>query len=171
MYHFLITSFSQIVREIIDSTPVKCTCHGISGACTFKTCLTELPDFTVIGDKLKQRYNEACKVKGNGRTGSQFAWVPRCGRSTIGEKDFLYQSNSPDWCIRDPYIGSLGVVGRECDPHSTGPNSCRNLCVKCGRTYREHRELVRDQCKCWFHFCCEIRCHTCQTEKIYHTCI
>lgn len=169
VYHLLITSLPQVVREIIDSAEVKCTCHGISGACTFKTCLTELPDFSVIGDKLKERYNAACQVKSNGRTGNQFAWVPQCGRS-IGEKDFLYERNPPNWCIRDPYIGSLGIVGRECDPDSTGPNSCRNLCVNCGRRYQQHTEILQHQCQCQFHFCCEIRCNTCQTEKTYYTC-
>ena len=161
---------SQIIRDIIDSTPVKCKCHGISGACTFQTCYTELPDFSVIGDKLKQQYDAACQVESNGRTGEQFAWRSQCGRS-IGNSDFIYEKNLPsNLCTPDPYIGVLGVVGRVCDIHSSGPNSCQNLCSRCNRGYTEHREQIQHQCNCHFHFCCEIRCTPCVTNIEYHTC-
>ena len=40
----------------------ECKCHGMSGSCTIKTCWMRLPNFRVIGDNLKERFDGASRV-------------------------------------------------------------------------------------------------------------
>uniref|UniRef100_A0A1B0CVR7 Protein Wnt n=1 Tax=Lutzomyia longipalpis TaxID=7200 RepID=A0A1B0CVR7_LUTLO len=37
-------------------------CHGMSGSCTVKTCWMRLPNFRVVGDNLKDRFDGASRV-------------------------------------------------------------------------------------------------------------
>lgn len=55
---------------------LKCRCHGISGSCELKTCWRTLPSFSLIGQVLKEKYDNAVqvtiknkrkRVSGNGR--------------------------------------------------------------------------------------------------------
>lgn len=43
----------------------ECKCHGMSGSCSVKTCWMRLPNFRVIGDSLKDRFDQATKVQNN----------------------------------------------------------------------------------------------------------
>lgn len=159
-----------VIRKLMDSAEMTCICSGVSGSCTVQTCWNQLPDFSVVGNRIKELYdNAACLVQSNGKTGLQFAWISECGRATT-EMDLLYNRQSPTYCGKDSYLGVVGVSGRECDPNSDGPNSCANLCGACGRGTVENHEAIEHQCDCTFHFCCEIRCDTCNTDRIYYTC-
>lgn len=40
----------------------ECKCHGMSGSCTVKTCWMRLPNFRVVGDNLKDRFDGASRV-------------------------------------------------------------------------------------------------------------
>lgn len=40
----------------------ECKCHGMSGSCTVKTCWMRLPNFRLVGDNLKDRFNAASQV-------------------------------------------------------------------------------------------------------------
>ncbi|XP_050438910.1 protein Wnt-1 [Adelges cooleyi] len=40
----------------------ECKCHGMSGSCTVKTCWMRLPNFRLIGDNLKDRFDGASRV-------------------------------------------------------------------------------------------------------------
>lgn len=40
----------------------ECKCHGMSGSCTVKTCWMRLPNFRVVGDNLKERFDGASRV-------------------------------------------------------------------------------------------------------------
>ena len=151
------------------NTPAICKCHGVSGACTFQTCYGELPEFQALGGGIKALYDSSLRVESNGRTGEHFSWVSQSERP-IKECDLIYNRNSPNYCIRDPTFGILGVRGRECNPLSSGPDSCHNLCVNCGRVSHEHTIHEERQCNCQFHFCCEIICSTCTDIRTYSTC-
>ena len=154
------------MREIVESTPVNCKCHGISGSCTIQSCYSDLPEFSIIGEKLKEKHNQACRVSTNGRT--NHAWVSKCDRN-FDEKDFIYR-DTYNWCVPDASVGSIGVVGRECDPNSSGSNSCQNICRRCNRGVERREERVIRDCHCSFRFCCEIECTTCEVERVYYMC-
>lgn len=154
------------MKEVVVGAPIKCTCHGVSGSCSFKTCYSELPEFSTIVSKLKEVYSEACEVSSNGAT--QHRWISQCGRD-FQESDFIYRSTF-NWCRFNPSVGSLGVIGRECDPNSTGPNSCENLCRGCGRGVERREEILKRECDCTFLFCCEIKCKECEVHRAYYVC-
>lgn len=40
----------------------ECKCHGMSGSCTVKTCWMRLPNFRLVGDNLKDRFDGASRV-------------------------------------------------------------------------------------------------------------
>lgn len=40
----------------------ECKCHGMSGSCTIKTCWMRLPNFRMVGDNLKDRFDGASRV-------------------------------------------------------------------------------------------------------------
>ena len=56
----MLTFYLQVVKLAVNNT--KCKCHGISGACTVKTCWRQLSPFRVIGNTLKQNYENSYKV-------------------------------------------------------------------------------------------------------------
>ena len=161
--------YLQLVKSIIDVTPMACKCQGVSGSCTVQTCVIELPEFSVFEERIRELHSRACRVQHNGATGEQSAWSSRCDR-TVTNHDLIFNKDSPNYCIRDEYLGIPGVSGRECDPHSNGPNSCDNLCIHCGRTVEEHSERTEEKCECEFIFCCEIRCNTCIADRTFYTC-
>lgn len=41
----------------------ECKCHGMSGSCTVKTCWMRLPNFRVVGDNLKDRFDGATRIQ------------------------------------------------------------------------------------------------------------
>ena len=99
------------------------------------------------------------------------------GKSLIPESEFLkppegedliYVEESPDYCVRDRLSGSLGTVGRECNTTWSGTGGCALLC--CGRGHRTNVRYVQENCKCRFHWCCEVHCETCVVRKLISTC-
>lgn len=60
----LIKSFS-FQQHVQTEMREECKCHGMSGSCSVKTCWMRLPNFRVIGDGLKDRFDQATKVQNN----------------------------------------------------------------------------------------------------------
>ena len=150
-----------------------CKCIGISGSCTIQTCTSELPNLTVLGTDIWDIYkNDTCNATTrylplpNGAQSTQEV----CGGMEISPV-LMYTEESPDYCVQHPSYGSLGTAGRECDPHSTGLESCENLCTRCGRDHKVVQELSTETCYCEFVYCCEIRCHTCSRTREYYVCV
>ncbi len=166
--HLTFSLFSvQMIHEIMNSTEQqKCRCHGISGSCTFSVCHNQLPDFSILARRLKQAYNESCKVVTS--AASRVTWKSNCGR-TLAETDFVHTTVN-NWCEVDPKIGSVGVSGRECSPYPDAPNACIKLCNACGRGSKEHIYEKVSKCDCSFHFCCEIKCKICTEQKTSFRC-
>lgn len=52
-------SFPQHVQAEMRK---ECKCHGMSGSCTVKTCWMRLPNFRVVGDNLKDRFDGATRI-------------------------------------------------------------------------------------------------------------
>lgn len=154
---------------------VSCRCHGVSGACTIQTCKYELANFTIIGNKILQLYqNHTCNATQYDYVKERFSFFMYLTASFRGwckVNEIVYSEDSPDYCLQKSLYNSLGITGRVCDPHGNSSNSCNNLCAKCDRTYRSITHQVRHTCRCKFELCCDIRCDMCSKIRQSHTCI
>uniref|UniRef100_A0AAU7EBH2 Protein Wnt n=1 Tax=Terebratalia transversa TaxID=34513 RepID=A0AAU7EBH2_TERTR len=144
----------------------ECRCHGLSGSCTLKTCWRKMPFFRNIGDRLKKRFDGAIKVLGSND-----------GKTLVKEgltikdpekEDLIYSEQSPNFCVVNKKVGSLGTRGRVCDPKSRGTGGCDLLC--CGRKYKTRKVEVKENCQCRFLWCCKVVCKTCRYMKTVHRC-
>ena len=153
----------------LESIPYICRCVGVSGSCTLQTCQYELPDFSILAEQIDGYYfsNITCKAEWNQIVGPGSAFLPLHPEC---DNNLQYITESPNYCIRNEAVGSLGTVGRECDPHTTDSNSCSHLCTQCERGHRSITEQVETNCWCEFVFCCEIHCSKCPEPRYYHVC-
>ncbi|KAL1494683.1 hypothetical protein ABEB36_010247 [Hypothenemus hampei] len=144
----------------------ECKCHGLSGSCTLKSCINKMPNFRKIGHTLKQRFDGAAKVI-PGNDGKSFmpegATIKYPSRS-----DLVYSEESSNFCNPNSTLGSFGTQGRKCNETSPGEDGCAILC--CGRGSRSVKEVVQKSCRCEFHFCCDVKCDTCNEQNTYHVC-
>ncbi|XP_049871476.1 protein Wnt-1 [Pectinophora gossypiella] len=167
----------------------ECKCHGMSGSCTVKTCWMRLPSFRSVGDSLKDRFDGASRVMMHNadieapaqRNDAAPHRVPRRDRyrfqlrphnpdhKSPGAKDLVYLEPSPGFCEKNPRLGIPGTHGRACNDTSIGVDGCDLMC--CGRGYRTETMFVVERCNCTFHWCCEVKCKLCRTEKVVHTCL
>ncbi|XP_044727100.1 protein wingless [Chrysoperla carnea] len=86
-----------------------------------------------------------------------------------GKKDLVYLEASPNFCERNPRLGTLGTHGRQCNESSIGVDGCDLMC--CGRGYRTQEVTVVERCQCIFHWCCEVKCKSCRIKKTINTCL
>lgn len=157
----------------------------MSGSCAVKTCWMRLPNFRVVGDNLKDRFDGASRVmvsnagslrgQGGGGSGGKrnrytFQLKPyNPEHKPPGTKDLVYYEPSPGFCERNPRLGIPGTHGRQCNDTSIGVEGCDLMC--CGRGYRTQEVSVIQRCACTFHWCCEVKCSLCRTKQIVHTCL
>lgn len=163
------SSFTQIIRASVLDASAQCKCHGVSGTCTVKTCYSPLTDIDTIALKIKEKFSSACHVESNGHTVS--SWVPKKNGvcSSFTENDLIFRGVY-DFCIPNPILGSTGVVGRICEPHTNGPDSCEKVCRQCNKEIVKVMHLVREERDCRFHFCCDITCEVVESQSVYHIC-
>ncbi|KAG5328586.1 WNT1 protein, partial [Acromyrmex charruanus] len=177
----------------------ECKCHGMSGSCTVKTCWMRLPNFRVVGDNLKDRFDGASRVMvsnsdrarvtnnaitSNSASNSVHQHRDGLGRrqrynfqlkpynpehKPPGQKDLVYVEPSPPFCEKNPKLGILGTHGRQCNDTSIGVDGCDLMC--CGRGHKTQEVTVIERCSCTFHWCCEVKCQLCRTKKTVHTCL
>ncbi|KAI5704841.1 hypothetical protein M8J76_005588 [Diaphorina citri] len=159
----------------------ECKCHGMSGSCTVKTCWMRLPNFRVIGDALKDRFDGASRVMVSNEGNVRGSSVGKKSRYNFqlnpynpehkppGVKDLVYLETSPGFCEKNPALGIQGTHGRQCNDTSIGVDGCDLMC--CGRGYRTQEITVVERCACAFIWCCEVKCKTCRTKKTIHTCL
>ncbi|UYV70609.1 WNT11 [Cordylochernes scorpioides] len=104
---YLVTQ-EDSVKVVRSSPAVQCKCHGVSGACSVKTCWKSLPRLERLARLLLLRYRRAREVS---------------RKSAPRRKDELvFWAKSPDYCELDPRTGSMGTVGR-----SVLPGGCYSL--------------------------------------------
>ncbi|KAK0040959.1 protein Wnt-2b-A [Biomphalaria pfeifferi] len=153
-------------RAIKKFRKLECKCHGVSGSCTIRTCWLAMQEFRLVGSHLKTRYNGATLVmmKQNGAS----LIVANKNHKKPTRSDLVYLESSPDYCLENPEVGSLGTEGRTCNKSSLGTDGCDIMC--CGRGY--HTRVVKQQykCECKFHWCCIVQCKDCQQWVELHTC-
>lgn len=84
------------------------------------------------------------------------------------KKRLIFAEDSPDFCLPDPIVGSLGTKGRECDPNLDNLSKCSDLC--CNRNFTREVIKIETSCNCVFHWCCEVKCDKCFKEKEIFKC-
>ncbi|XP_046493395.1 protein Wnt-5b [Neodiprion pinetum] len=152
-------------RAVVKKSKVTCKCHGVSGSCSLITCWQQLASFREVGDYLLDKYDGATEVRVN-RRGRLSIRDPRFTLPTAN--DLVYLEDSPNFCLRNLSMGSLGTQGRVCNRTSAGMDGCNLLC--CGRGYNTQKTIVRERCECKFHWCCFVECKTCVKSVDVHTC-
>ncbi|RZC41517.1 Wnt-5b, partial [Asbolus verrucosus] len=152
-------------RAVIKKSKVTCKCHGVSGSCSLITCWQQLATFREIGDFLRDKYDGATEVRINRRGRLQL----RDTRFRLPTaNDLVYMEDSPNYCIRDDRVGSLGTQGRVCNRTSQDLDGCNLLC--CGRGYNTLKSTIKERCHCKFKWCCQVECKTCVRSVDVHTC-
>lgn len=208
--HLLLSKVKNMIKEknyrtscfslqhVSSEMRQECKCHGMSGSCTVKTCWMRLPNFRMVGDNLKDRFDGASRVmvsnsdrvRNNNAITSNSAsnsvhhhrdGLARRHRYNIqlkpynpehkppGLKDLVYVEPSPPFCEKNPKLGILGTHGRLCNETSIGVDGCDLMC--CGRGYKTEEMQYVERCACTFHWCCEVKCQVCRTKKTIHTCL
>lgn len=51
-----------MLQAVENNKQVKCKCHGVSGSCEIKTCWITAPEFRVVGNELKEKFQNAILV-------------------------------------------------------------------------------------------------------------
>lgn len=152
----------------------ECKCHGISASCVTRTCWKALPSIRQIGKDLKEHYHKAVKVipvlaPSPGGPKPKFLVLASNNKTRPGESSILvYLNGSGSYCDRDVRSGIPGTQGRICNITSGGNDGCNEMC--CGRGHDTHNFTELSQCKCKFHWCCEVKCQECVKNVIKHTC-
>nr|AAC80431.1 AmphiWnt4 [Branchiostoma floridae] len=155
-------------RNLVDHMKTECKCHGVSGSCELKTCWRAMPPFREVGARLKEKFDGATEVQQK-KIGSRRELVPlNSDFKPHSSSDLVYLDASPDFCVRDTKVGSMGTVGRVCNKTSKAIDGCELLC--CGRGYNTHTREVVERCSCKFHWCCYVKCKTCRRTVEVHTC-
>ena len=167
----------QVVRKAISWQAKSCKCIGVSGTCTVQSCTNYFPELSVVAQHLLRVYRNYTYHTSTDLSSQHSEEAPsiitNIPDTTTEDKDnyLLYLSDSPDYCVRNEALGSLGTVGRECDPHTTGANSCDKLCTQCGRGHKMVTHTYYETCNCSFEFCCDIHCHRCSRTKNIYICV
>ncbi|KAL1279776.1 hypothetical protein QQF64_014376 [Cirrhinus molitorella] len=158
--------------SITDHMYLKCKCHGLSGSCEVKTCWWSQPDFRVIGDYMKDKYDSASEMVVEKHRESR-GWVETLRPKYTffkppTETDLVYYESSPNFCEPNPETGSFGTRDRICNLTSHGIDGCDLLC--CGRGHNTRTEKRKEKCHCIFHWCCYVSCQECTRVYDVHTC-
>ena len=148
----------------------------MSGSCNVQTCWKALPSLRQIAEKLKESYNKhAVQVRdmtsmtSGGRKSEHLVLHSDNSKKPQSHSlVFLNDSKTYSYCLRDPNFRIPGTRDRICNKTSTDGDGCNMLC--CGRGHNTHNLTEVVQCRCKFHWCCEVKCEQCVNNVVRHTC-
>ncbi|KOB72009.1 Protein Wnt [Operophtera brumata] len=86
-------------QAVSSGMRTKCTCHGVSGSCSVRTCWRALPPLARVAAALAAETSRAAALR------------PR-RRARRAKPRLRYVTPSPDYCEPDHAAGSLGTQGR-----------------------------------------------------------
>lgn len=160
----------QVLKEKLV---LECKCHGLSGSCTTRTCWKALPSIRVIGERLKEYYYNAVRVSvitvdSNRGPKPEYLVLKSEKSRKPDSRSLVYANDSHTYCVRDIRLGIPGTRDRVCNVTSTSDDSCDSLC--CERGHDTHNFTEVTQCRCKFHWCCQVRCKECVQNVVKHTC-
>lgn len=95
--------FHYFIQAVKKFMKLSCKCHGVSGACTIRTCWQAMQPFRRVGEYLKRKYNGATHVMID--QGGSGIVVANHHFKKPTRKDLVYLESSPDYCLRDLSIG------------------------------------------------------------------
>eukprot|EP00094_Tigriopus_californicus_P010260 TCALIF_09898-PA protein Name:"Similar to WNT3A Protein Wnt-3a (Gallus gallus)" AED:0.31 eAED:0.31 QI:0/0/0/1/1/1/3/0/165 len=121
-----------------------------------------------IGEKLIEKFDNAHEVQQNKYRGRRMLQTRSRGYKHHTDTDLVYLKSSPSYCDFEPYEGSLGTQGRECNPKSHGADGCDLMC--CNRGHTTRREKRKERCRCKFRWCCFVECDECILDVDVSTC-
>ncbi|KAI0211050.1 Protein Wnt-2b [Lamellibrachia satsuma] len=187
-------------RAVKKFMRMTCKCHGVSGSCTVRTCWLAMQHFRKVGDHLRRRYNGATQVMMNQDGARLVVANKNYKRPTRSDVVYLeaspdYCLYNPGTALtsirqqrklapidlqttdvgRDQTAASqtdnrrsMGTAGRECNKSSLGIDGCDIMC--CGRGYDTRTVKRKRKCQCKFHWCCFVKCSTCERWTNVYTC-
>lgn len=160
---------SEVGRQALkDALVMKCKCHGVSGSCSIRTCWRGLQDLKEIAQDLKAKYLSATKVV-HRPMGTRKQLVPKdIDIRPVQENELVYLQSSPDFCVKNEKLGSIGTQDRQCNKTSIGSDSCDLMC--CGRGYNPYTEKIVERCHCKYHWCCYVTCKKCERTVEKYVC-
>ena len=162
-YHLILF----LLQAIDNNLAMRCSCHGVSGTCTTRTCSRVIPFFREIGRKLKEKFDCASKVKMK-RIGARSALLlEEEFLKPLTNQDLAYLKDSPSYCNEND--GSFGTINRYCNKESKGIDGCFLLC--CNRGFKSSIEVVKKRCNCNFKWCCKVTCKICTIKQKVHRCL
>ncbi|KAK6329290.1 hypothetical protein J4Q44_G00012680 [Coregonus suidteri] len=158
----------SFIQTILDHMHLRCKCHGLSGSCEVKTCWWAQPDFRMLGDYLKDKYDSASEMVVEKHRESR-GWVETLRAKYAffkhpTERDMVYYEGSPNFCEPNQETGSFGTRDRACNVSSHGIEGCDLLC--CGRGHNTRTEKRKEKCHCIFHWCCYVSCQECMIPQV-----
>ncbi|XP_071472603.1 protein Wnt-11 isoform X1 [Marmota flaviventris] len=156
------------LQALRASLETKCKCHGVSGSCSIRTCWKGLQELRDVAADLKTRYLSATKVV-HRPMGTRKHLVPKdLDIRPVKDSELVYLQSSPDFCMKNEKVGSHGTQDRQCNKTSNGSDSCDLMC--CGRGYNPYTDRVVERCRCKYHWCCYVTCHSCERTVERYVC-
>ncbi|CAH0600312.1 unnamed protein product [Chrysodeixis includens] len=141
-------------KAVSSGMRTKCTCHGVSGSCSVRTCWRALPPLARVA---------AALAAATARAG------PLPQPRPPARPRLRYVTPSPDYCEPDAAAGSHGTHGRKCNASlGSAAGGCGRLC--CGRGRRAVRSSRLERCHCRYHWCCRVDCQLCRLTTEDHYC-
>jgi len=137
-------NFVVALQLVGNSLAPTCKCHGVSGSCSIKTCWKALPDVRQFGLALQKRYATALEIRArrDRRSRERRLVAVQRSRRSVADDELVYYTISPDYCLPDSSLGSVGTRGRY-DIRQTYKRVKATADIKAFRRY----QVVRMQCK------------------------
>ena len=125
---------------------------------------------------MKVKYDEAVKVnvivRANGEVDIETDDRRREEDGAPSPTDLIFIAPSVNHCMINPEY----TTSRYCIPHANLTTAlskfyppCEDLC--CSGNYQSERKTIRQSCNCFFEFCCDLKCDTCEETYSEYQCL
>lgn len=91
-----------------NSMGLSCKCHGVSGSCTMKVCWRVLTPFREVGEKIREKFEGAFRVKPVRRSENKNGKPTKLRLKPMlkemkkpTKKDLVFIEESPTYCERN----------------------------------------------------------------------